>query len=166
MTTPARQAAQGLILCIALAVFWIACVSAFHVHEMLVGLGALMLSAAFSLFVVRTLPLQFRPSLSDLLQALRLPWYVIVDVGVVLLVLARDFAGHRAPSLFRSAPWAPVRNNGQETAKRVLAVAYTTVSPNCVVIGIDCRQHQIFFHQLKAAALSPSTTQLGAEKAP
>lgn len=162
MTTARRHAVQALILTPALIVFWIGCVATFHVHEMIVGAVAVVLSVAFCLFVVRTLPLEFRPELADLLQAWRLPWYILVDLVQIVWVLVLDFAGRPAPSLFRSSPWGPVKNNGRETAQRALAVAYTTVSPNCIVIGIDCQRRQLLYHQLRASELPIMTRRLGA----
>lgn len=162
MTTTIRNSIQAILLWVALMIFWFACVANLTKDDMIVGVPSVILSVVFCVFVVRTLPIHFRPALSDLLQVWRLPWYVVVDLGQIVLVLARDLAGRRAPSLFRSAPWGPVANNGRDTARRTLAVAYTTVSPNCVVIGIDCQHRQFFFHQLRASAVAVMTRNLGA----
>lgn len=164
MTKARRVALQALIQIVTLGVFWIACVASFHLHEMMVGLAAVALSVAFCLYVLRTLPLQFRPTRSDLLPLLSLPWYVLVDLLLVARVLLRDLLGRRAPSLFRSAPWRPVKNNGRDTARRVLAIACTTVSPNCIAIGIDCERGQFLFHQLQADRLPRFTCTLGAQE--
>lgn len=162
MTDRSRAAAQTLVLTVALAVFWIACVPTVRTHELLVGAGAVLLSVASSLFVVRTLPLRFRPSMAEIAQIWRVPSTVVLDLFQITLVLARDFAGQTAPSLFRSAPWRPIRNNGEDTAKRALAITYTTVSPNCIVVGIDCKRGQILLHQLKADPVPTLTQNLGA----
>lgn len=153
---------QGLGLALALAVFWIACVATLRVHEVLLGAGAVLLSVLSCLYVVSTLPLQFRPTLGEIAQIWRLPGYIAVDLFLITGVLLLDLAGRRAPSLFRSAPWGPVENNGRDTAKRALAVAYTTVSPNCIVVGIDCKRRQILFHQLKETAVPTLLRNLGA----
>jgi len=162
MKTASRKAAQSIFLCVALSVFWIACVATFHVHEMLVGAGAVTLALGFSIFVVRTLPLHFRPTLRDLLELWRLPAYMAIDVAQVTLVLAKDLLGKAAPSLFRATPWAPVGEDGQSVAKRTLAIAGTTVSPNFIVIGIDCKRRQLLFHQLKDTPVPVMTQRLGA----
>ncbi len=162
MTDHSRAVAQTLVLTVALAVFWIACVATVRAHELLVGAGAVLLSVASSLFVVRTLPLRFRPSVREIAQIWHIPSTVVIDLFQITLILARDFAAQTAPSLFRSAPWGPVRNNGEDTAKRALAITYTTVSPNCIVVGIDCKRGQILFHQLKATSVPTLTRNLGA----
>ncbi|MGA8531701.1 MAG: hypothetical protein WB622_18415 [Acidobacteriaceae bacterium] len=154
--------AQAFILTVALAVFWIACVTTVHPHELIVGAAAVVLSVSSCLFVIGTLPLQFRPTLRDIAQIWRLPGYVVIDLIQITVVLIFDLAGRRAPSLFRSAPWGPVENNGRDTAKRALAVSFTTVSPNCIVVGIDCGRSQILLHQLKKSPLPKMTRNLGA----
>lgn len=162
MNNATRYAGQAILLCVALSIFWIACVASFRPHELYVGIPSVALSVAFCLFTVRSLPLQFRPSFSDLIQAWRLPWYVVVDVVQIVLVLACDFAGRPAPSHFISVPWGPTMNNGTDTAKRSLAVACTTISPNVIVIGVDCGQGQMLLHQLRASPVPLMTRRLGA----
>jgi hypothetical protein len=162
MTTGRRHAAEALFLFILLAVFWVACVSTFHIHEMIVGMPAVLLAVISCLFVVRKLPIQFRPSLADLLQVWRLPWYMVSGLVEIALVLARDFAGRRAPSLFRSAYWRHVAENGEDIAKRTLAIGFTTVAPNFVIVGIDREQHQMLFHQVQRSGVPIMTQRLGA----
>jgi hypothetical protein len=162
MTKQSRSVAQAMVLTVALAVFWVACVATVRSHEMIVGLGAVLLSVLSCLYVVRTLPLQFRPTLGEVAQIWRLPVYIVVDLLQITWVLILDCAGRPAPSLFRSAPWGPVENNGRDTAKRALAVSYSTVSPNCIVVGIDCGRGQILFHNLKKSPIPKMMRNLGA----
>jgi len=162
MTKTGRQALQALALSLALIVFWFACVANFHAQDMILGAPSVLLAVVFSFYAIRKLPIRFRPSLASILEIWRLPAYVVIDLGQVLLVLARDFAGRRAPSLFRSAPWRANSSSPGDLARRALAVASTTVSPNCIVIGIDRERRQFLFHQLKASPVSVMTRQLGA----
>lgn len=160
-----RKAGQVASLSVALMLFWVACVASFHLHELLLGLPAVAASVAFAFFAIRRLPIRFRPSFLDVAQVVRLPLYVVVDLALVLWVLALDLLGKRAPALFRSTTWRENWDNPHALARRTLAVAYTTVSPNCVVIGIDRKRRQILFHQLKAQPLSAMTRRLGAGEA-
>lgn len=162
MSTPVRFALYALMLAVALDVFWTACVASFSAHELIIGIPATALSVAFCLFVVHKLELRFRPSLADLAEIWRLPWYVTVDVAQVVWVLLQDLAGKRAPSLFRATPWRVNEDSGRGTARRVLAIAYTTVSPNLIVVGIDCEHGQLLFHQLVASKVPVMTRNLGA----
>ena len=164
MQAATRRSAQALGLCAALMLFWIACVASFHTHELLLGIPAAFLSTWFSFYAIRRLPIRFRPSLRDLLECWRLPAQVVKDLVVVLAVLAADLLGRRAPSLFRSAPWRHNSGSPRDLARRALAVAYTTVSPNCVVVGIDRKRGQLLFHQLSRAPLGKMTEHLGAQE--
>ncbi len=162
MTKTGRQALQALVLSLALIVFWFACVANFHAQDMILGAPSIIVAVVFSFYAIRKLPIRFRPSLTNILELWRLPAYVVIDLAQILLVLARDLAGRRASSLFRSAPWRANSDSPSDLARRALAVGYTTVSPNCVVIGIDRGRHQFFFHQLKASPIPVMTRRLGA----
>jgi multisubunit Na+/H+ antiporter MnhE subunit len=146
----------------ALMLFWVACVASFKTHELLLGLPSALLSTGFSFYAIRRLLIRFRPTFANLLECWRLPGYVAKDLIVVLVVLARDLAGWKAPSLFRSARWRANSKSARDLARRALAVAYGTVSPNCVVVGIDREQGQILFHQLRRSPLTATTERLGA----
>jgi len=143
-------------------VFWIACVASLDLHELLLGLPAVLASVAFSFYAIRKLPIRFRPSLANLAEIWRVPGYVVIDLVRVLRVLALDLAGSRASSLFRAARWRANSDDPRELACRALAVAYATVSPNCVVVGIDHKRRQILFHQLKKSPISEMMRRLGA----
>lgn len=162
MTQAARKAMQVLLLTAALAVFWVACVASFHLHEMLLGIPAVAAAVVFAFYAICRLPIRFRPTARDLAQIVRLPWNVVVDLGLVLWVLVLDLSGRRATGVFRSAAWRANSDDPRDLARRALAVAYTTVSPNCVVVGIDRERKQILFHQLRQAPLGEMTRRLGA----
>ncbi|HEX3661450.1 MAG TPA: hypothetical protein VHU89_08455 [Acidobacteriaceae bacterium] len=157
-----RYAFQAILLAVVLDAFWIVCVAGFHSHELMVGLAATLLSVAFCLFTVRKLPLKFRPTLSEMAEIWRLPFNATVDVALVTWVLLQDLAGKRAPSLFRSTPWLQNADTGRGTARRVLATAYATVSPNLLVIGVDRERGQMLFHQIQADSVPRIIQRLGA----
>lgn len=162
MSDRARMTGQVVFLTVALVVFWLAFVADLQPDDMYIGIPAVILSVAFAFFAIRRLPIRFRPTARDLVQAWHLIWDVPVDLARIFGVLVLDLAGRRAVSLFRAAPWSAAGPTPRERARRALAVGYTTVSPNCVVIGIDCKRRKIFFHQLMASPLSRLTRNLGA----
>jgi len=162
MNEATRRSSQALVLCLALMLFWVACVASFATHELLLGIPSALVATWFSFYAIRQLPVRFRPTLMDLLQAWHLPGYIAKDLLVVLGVLASDLAGRRAPSLFRTTPWRANAESPRDMARRALAVAYATVSPNCVVVGIDREQGRMLFHQLKASPVSVMMQRLGA----
>jgi multisubunit Na+/H+ antiporter MnhE subunit len=162
MSDRARMMGQVVFLTVALAVFWLAFVANLTADDLLLGIPAVLLSVGFAFFAIRKLPIRFQPKLRDVVQVWRLPGDVAIDVIQVLWVLVRDFAGRRAPSLFRAVSWPAVEDTPHATALRCLAIAYTTVSPNCIVIGIDRERGQFFFHELTRSAIRRMTRNLGA----
>jgi hypothetical protein len=162
MSDRVRMTGQVVFLTVALAVFWLAFIADLQPDDLYVGIPAVILSVAFAFFAIRRLPIRFQPTLRDLFQAWHLIKDVPIDIARILWVLVLDVAGRRAESLFRAAPWREAKATPHGTAVRALAVGYTTVSPNCVVIGIDCGRGKIFFHQLRASPLSRMTRNLGA----
>lgn len=160
---PMRTAMQITLTTLTLGVFWIAAVSTLRLHEMLVGVAAVALSSAFSLFVARTLPVRFRPTLANLAQVGRLPWYIVTGSGEIVLILVRDLFGRSAASLFRATRFRYLSDSGADTAQRTLATAYTTVAPNFIIVGIDAKRGPMIFHQVEASSVPVMTQNLGAE---
>lgn len=165
MTRAARRAGEAGLLSVVLTVFWVACVASFRVHELVLGAPAVAVSVGFAFFAIRKLPIRFRPGVRDVAEAVRLPGNVVVDLRRVLWVLALDLTGRRAAALFRAAAWRANGDDARDLARRVLAVAYGSASPNCVVVGIDRERQQILIHQLKKAPLTAMMRRLGAGEA-
>ena len=57
----------------------------------------------------------------------------------------------------------PARRIRHSLPRRVLATAYTTVSPNSIVIGIDYEQSRLLLHQVKRDEVSTMTKRLGGQ---
>jgi len=163
MARVARRAAQTTLTIFVLAGFWIGCVATLRPYEMIVGAAAVALAAASSVYVVSVLPLRFRPTPQNIAQVGHLPGSVITDSWRIVRVLIRDLLGRRSPSLFRAAPYRRTAASGSAVAQRVLATAFTSVTPNVIVIGIDCQRGQILFHQLSPTPVPRILLRLGAE---
>ncbi|HLJ75966.1 MAG TPA: hypothetical protein VKT75_01060 [Acidobacteriaceae bacterium] len=162
MSDRARMTGQVVFLTIALAVFWLAFIADLQPDDLYVGIPAVILSVAFAFFSIRRLPIRFRPTLRDLMQLWRLPWYIVSGIAEIAWVLAKDLVGKRAESLFRAAPWYPNGDDGHDIALRSLAVAYTTVAPNFIIVGIDRERGRMLFHQVSESSVPIMTQRLGA----
>lgn len=162
MLRRSRIAFRVTVLASTLLIFWIACVGSFHIHELEIGIPAILIALIFCLFTVRKLPLSFQPSAAELAQVWRLPWDVVRDIIQIVSVLVHDLAGKPAPWLFRAVGWRDNAETGQGTARRALATAYATVSPNFIMVGIDRELGQMLFHQLHASEVPQLAQRLGA----
>ena len=160
-----RQLASVLSLgFISFYLCWIIFVGTFSLHELLIGvLGALLATAGLSI-INRHYPARFHPRLRDLRSLWRLPGYLISDTWKILALRAKDLRSIRtANSLFRVVPFqAGGKEDPRATARRVLAVIYTTITPNTVVLGVNTNDQNLLLHQLVRGSVSRMTKNLGA----
>ncbi len=143
---------------------WILFVGTIHPHELIVGLACSIATILFTVFVCRfrSSELEFRPR--DVMQCWRIPWYIVSDVYEITLVLARDLL-HLEPakSLYRVCGFDTSAHDTLRAARTVLAIAYTTTSPNFIVIGVDPAQSRMLFHQIESSSVPKMTQALGAK---
>lgn len=159
-----KHCAYAIVSTLVLFALWIVFVFSVGRNEMIVGAACSIVAGCFATFVGCRRPVPFRPSLRNWLEAWRLPWYIVNDSAVIVLAFLRDLLGRRNPSLFRAAPFAAGSQQSQpDTARRVLAVAYTTVTPNSIVVGIDIKRNLLLFHQIERSPISRMTRNLGAK---
>jgi len=129
--------------------------------ELLLGaasslLGAIGTEAARSAGVVR-----FRPRLSWIVQAWRLPWYAVRDSFQVLWIAATSTFRPR-PSILRSVVFDGGGADAAAQARRALAVTYSTVPANTIVLEIDAAKEVMVLHQIAPAPTSRVARRLGA----
>lgn len=94
-------------------------------------------------------PLRFRPKLRWFRPVLSLPFTVTHDMDILLRALIRLMSGKPIPSSFQVTHFSAPAEGPRTDARRALAVAFTTVSPNSVVAGIDRKTGLVLFHTLK-----------------
>ncbi len=169
MRTPLREALSGSgiatrmagVLCLLL--FWAALVGQASLPELAAGAAAAILSSyAWSLSARRS-RVAFRPRLRWLAEAWRIPKAMLVGTWQIFSVLARQLLWRQpAPSLFLSVPFEVGGADPASAARRALAVAYNTVTPNFIVVGIDRQRGRLVYHQLQRGAVFKLTANLGA----
>ena len=149
------------VLFVGCFLLWLAFVGTLRRDELIVGVVAVALSAAFLTFVQGCEELKLKFSARDLLQCLRLPGDIAIGLAKVLVVLAKDLIGIRAESLFLVRRYSAGQDPGA-SGRPVLAVLYTSMSPNIIVLSIDATQHRMLYHQFDNSDLSRMTKNLGA----
>ena len=152
-------------LCLILAPgLWIAFVNTLNPHELLIGALASLATVLFTTFVCRLSTQDFSLHPSDVIQLWRIPWYIVVDVYVVTVVVFKDlFSLEEAQSLYRVCGFDTSVHDPVRKARTVMAIAYTTASPNIIVVGIDPTQSRMLFHQVKSGKVPEMTKALGAK---
>jgi len=133
--------------------------------EAIVGALGAILAGTLSDVVRRRGVVFFEGRPRDVAQLWRLPKSMIVGTWQILGVLLRQiFGGAPAESLLLWVPYEadPAKDEPHARARRALAVAYTTATPNVVVVGIDRERGRFVFHQIAAGPLGEMTRRLGA----
>lgn len=125
----------GLVWIIHIAL-WTLFISKFDVRETWIGLIASLAAVAGAVAYGRTGLVQFRPVWADLIQIWRMPKYLFIGTWEILCGLGMQlFQPGGAPSWILAVPFEIGRDDPQSAARRALAVAYTTATPNFVVLG-------------------------------
>jgi hypothetical protein len=96
-------------------------------------------------------------------QVWRVPKYVVTGTWEICAVLARDILlRDRAPSLMYAVRFEDGGDDDKASFRRALAVAWTTATPNFVVVGIDRERGLLIYHQIRVSGIPEMTKRLGA----
>lgn len=150
---------------IAAAVSWLAWLmftGETSLQETAAGAGCALFTAWFCIRTWRQMGLLIRMRLADFLEGWEIPWTLLTGAAQVVSVLAKDLStGPRAASSYSAVPFerAP---DGTGMFRRILAVSYTSVSPNTIVIGIDRQRGLMLYHTICPVKLPQMTQKLGA----
>ena len=142
---------------------WLLYVSSLSPHELLAGTGAAALAAFASEAVRSAEQPRFVLHLRMLRAARRVPFEILRDCA---RVTAKLFSGRRPAGRFRTIPFYAGGDDGASVARRTLAIAFVTVSPNSIVIAIDKRRNRMLFHELVRGGAPQAAYLLGREARP
>lgn len=132
-------------------------------QEWVVGALAIAAATVYESRVRAVEPLLLHLSARDVAQAWRLPGTVLSDAWIVTRLLVLDFWGaKKADSRFRLAPFysGAAGDDPHARERQALAVAYSTVSPNSIVLGVDRERNLMLFHQVERRPLPTLTRAL------
>ena len=132
--------------------------------EVYVGIGAAAIAAIASAVFESLGVVAFRPRLRDLIQAWRIPWYMLTGSWELLKATAMQmFTRRGAQSIVFGVPFdMGLEKDPPSAARRALAVVYTTMTPNFVVLGLDGRNQLMLYHQVLSSPVLEMTKELGA----
>jgi multisubunit Na+/H+ antiporter MnhE subunit len=146
-----------------LLLLWTIFVGKFTGQEFAIGVAAAAI-AAIADAVVKTEGLApFRPHARWVWLILWEPWYVLKGTAAVFRELARKLLGKRVAARFWAAPYRYGGNDDTAAARRALFIAYMTISPDTIVVGLDKEQQVALIHQLGTQDMPEIGRRLGAE---
>lgn len=171
MRMPKRRASGGpsaralLIGWLGLLLFWFVLVGQLQPVELAAGAAA----ATLSTYAWRTAGgrsgASFRLRLRWLAHLWRIPVSLVQGTWAIFGVLAQQLLQRRpAPSLFVSVPFDAGGDDPASAARRALAVAYVTVTPAFVVVGIDRERGRLVYHQIQPRAVLGLPAELGVRR--
>jgi multisubunit Na+/H+ antiporter MnhE subunit len=106
----------------------------------------------------------FQPTFGQILQAWRLPYYAVQGSWELFKALAKQlFTRQGADSLIQAVPFEVGDDDADSAGRRALAVLYTTLTPNFVVLGIAHKQGLLLYHQVLKGEVLQLTINLGAK---
>jgi hypothetical protein len=131
---------------------------------LLVGIGVAAVGAIALCVVEHAEDAHFLPRFRELLQIAYVPWRLLQGTYEIFWAALRDLLGGRKPdSAFRVVAFeAGAVLDPHDTARRVLAVAYTTMTPNFIILGINTPEKQLLFYQIERSPVPQMTKNLGA----
>jgi hypothetical protein len=160
--TARRRAAEwGFHLATGYAV-WIALTQRLAPSEVVVGAPVAILAAVASHLVWSQNGATFAGTGRLLLTGWQVVPYAVTGTLEILGVLARKLAGRPAPSLLCSARFDVGGAGPRAQARRALAIAYTSMTPNFIVLGVDREHGLLWYHQLERSDVPDMTRKLGA----
>jgi multisubunit Na+/H+ antiporter MnhE subunit len=144
-------------------VTWFLLVGRLGTDELWGAIPGSLLAALATWVVFEQHVVGFSDRAGHLLEAWRLPGYMITGTLEIFRVLLRQlFAGKPASSLLLAVPYDALGDDPGDAAKRALAIAYTTSTPNFIVLGIDHRRGTLVFHQIERGPIMEMLKRLGA----
>lgn len=143
---------------------WLLLVEKFELAELIVGTVCALLAAIGSGLVWDSHLTAFRPRFRQCSQIWRLPKIVVVGTATIFVVLFRHlFTRKKAQSLVREVAFDAGGDDDPEgAARRALAITYTTMTPNFIVLGIDTKTQTMLYHQIEDSDVPTMTVKLGA----
>jgi len=150
--------------------FWALSFVVWHVFAGKIGPDEALFAAAGSAITAFTAKAVLRRHIAplrtewrSLAQVWRLPKYVVSGTWEIVAVLARQiFLRKRAESLIYAVPFDTGGDDDESAFRRALAIAYTTATPNFVIVGIDRERGLLVYHQVRRGPIPEMTKRLGA----
>ena len=143
---------------------WMIFVSMPKLDELLVGIGAALI-AAFADGVVKAKRFAtFYPHLKSMALVFWEPWYALDGTAAIFAALAKHLMGKKSEAQLRAVPFNSGGDDPESAARRALAIMYTTIPPNFVVVGIDRDKDLMLVHQVSPTPTPLIAKRLGAKQ--
>jgi hypothetical protein len=138
-----------LLWWLALFGWWLALVGTNAGLELIAGAGAALLGALLAAALRRRGLLRYRFEARWLAKALKMPWKVACEMGVVFSALALHLLGQRhLSSRYRAFDFPAGGNDPTSRGRRAVAAAEDSLSPNTIPVDVDSEHDLVLRHEL------------------
>lgn len=144
-----------------LLALWMAFVSQWSKAEFLFGILFATVGTIADAVVKEEGLAKFHPKASWVALIFWEPWYVLKGTYVTFKALLQEVAGRHPDSKFETAGYDTAGTDARSDAKRALAIAYLTIPPNSIIVGIDRDKKQILIHHIIPSPPSIMARKLG-----
>ena len=106
----------------------------------------------------------FRPRPRWIALAFLEPWYVIVGSYRLAASLVRALLHRPSLARFHAIPFVSGGDDPESSTRRTLTIAYLTIPPDSVVVGIDRHVNELLLHEIQPSPLPLIARELGAQE--
>ncbi len=142
---------------------WLIYVSQINTWELVVGSSAAGLATLGVAVFRRVCLVKFSLSLRQTAEIWRLPGYAISGTWEIFQGIGKQlFSKRGAPTHLSAVPFEVGSGAPACVGRRTLAVLYTTMTPNFIVLGVVREQGLLLYHQIIPGEVLQLTQNLGA----
>ena len=138
---------------------WLAFVDELSASEAICGMIAAVLATWGSEVVRGEEQPRFWPHARWFLELWRLPWDIVSGCGITAIALIKG-----EPGLLHEISFDPGQDDRSSAARRAVATALTTISPNSMVVGIDSERRVMLIHMADHGPVPYIARYLGAAR--
>jgi hypothetical protein len=139
----------AIVWWVVLAGWWLLLVGTNSGLELIAAVCAAALATLLALALRRQGLLRYHFDSAWIVQALKLPWKVLQELGVVLWALALHVTrARRVRSVYRAIPFPAGRADAESAGRRAVAVLADSLSPNTLPVDVDRERNVALRHEL------------------
>jgi len=142
---------------------WMLFVSMTKPQEMIAGLIAAAIAAVADASIKSEGFAKFKPRLEWLPLIFWEAWYALDGTWQIMVALVKHLAGKKSEAQLVSVPMTTGGGDAEGWARRTLMIAYMTIPPNFIVLGIDDKKHRMLVHQVSPTGVPVIAQRLGAK---
>jgi len=142
---------------------WMLFVSMTKRQEIIGGIIAALIAAVADATIKSTEFAKFKPRLEWLPLIFWEAWYALEGTWQIIVALVKHLAGKKSEAQLVSVPMITGGDDAESWARRTLMIAYMTIPPTSIVLGIDHEKGCMLVHEVSPTGVPLIAQRLGAK---